>query len=156
MERPENQQALVDYVPTLAQSIAVGLPEGRVEQGKLNNGAYGWRQKLIVEYRTGRITLRYDKVFRNGPTSEQEQPHKFILISISIENYAKLDYTYHHYVCRLVDALLDLNPLTHDHHIRRAELAGDTLDPTVGAELFRTIGSPQCLCRGLGVQEAHT
>lgn len=140
MGRPEHNSQISQYAPLLAHSIAVCLHEGQVRTGRLQNTEYGWMQKLYVEYATGRITLRYDKRFRNIPLDTEEAKfQKYIMMHVTIENYNKLDYSHHHYVCRIVDACLEQHWTTRDYHIRRAELAGDTLDLTVGAELFRTM-----------------
>ena len=130
--RPEDNSEVAQYVPWLAQSIAVCLHEGQVREGRLQETEYGWQQKLLVEYATGRITIRYNKRFRNSPVTEDERFKTYPLMHITIENYNKLDYSFHHYVCRVVDACLDQHWTTRDYHIRRAELAGDTLDQQVG------------------------
>lgn len=132
MGRPEHSSEIAQYVPLLAQSIAECLHEGQVKKGRLQKKEYGWQRKILVKYATGRITIRYDKRFRNSPDTETDQFKKFIMTHITIENYKKLDYSGHHYVCWVVDACLDQHWTTRDHHIRRAELAGDTRDQQVG------------------------
>lgn len=130
--RPENNDQTAQHVPILAQSMAVCLHGGQVREGRLRPTEYGWQRKLLVEYATGRITIRYDKIFRNRPATEGKRFKTYPLIHITIENYAKLDYSHHHYVCKVVDACLDQHWITRDHHIRRAELAGDSLDRVIG------------------------
>lgn len=140
MGLPWHNEYMIEHIPVLAQSIANSLTSGIVFAYHTNGNETGYQRMLMIEYFSGRITIRYDKVFRGKPDfSKDVLFKKYIMASVVIENYHKLDCSSHHRVCLLIDLLLEQHWTTRDFHIRRCEIAADTLDKEAGTYIAQAM-----------------
>lgn len=136
MGKPEANENIAKTIPLVAEELVARLSDGHMRHNPINETTDGFKYILVVEYMTGSIIIKYNKTFRNPKERQKADEYdKFIMCSIVCTNYDKLHYTEHQQTCLLLDEILHKNYDTRDYHIRRAEIASDTIDKEVGEYL---------------------